>query len=138
MSRSSPYCQSNTAANAQSPVKISQCSRGARSGTPRVSPSDDMVVTLMFRPPGCGNDDAAFVAPVLPPFRTSCEPKPNASGDQRARGTQGSPSFRGATLGASPESIPTYLRSAQNHRHRVYGFRVVAKSAPRNDDYDCD
>src|SRR5882757_6376789 len=60
MRRTSPYCQSKTAANAQSPVKIIQWSRGARSGTPRVSRSDDMVVTLMFRPPRCGNDDAAF------------------------------------------------------------------------------
>src|SRR4051794_33529926 len=60
MRRISPYCQSKTPANAHSPVKIIQCSRGARSGTPEASRSDDMVVTLMFRPPGCGNDEAAY------------------------------------------------------------------------------
>src|SRR5882757_3262748 len=60
MRRISPYCQSKTPANAQSPVKIIQCSRGARSGTLEASRSDDMVVTLMFRPPTCANDGAVF------------------------------------------------------------------------------
>src|SRR5882757_5619043 len=60
MRRTSPYCQSKTPANAQSPVKIIQWSRGARSGRLTVSRSDDMVVTLMFRPPTGGNDEAAF------------------------------------------------------------------------------
>src|SRR4051812_5675423 len=109
MRRSSPYCQSNTPANAQSPVKIIQCSRGARSGTLEASRSDDMVVTLMFRPPGCGNDDAAFVHPVLQPFRTWCEPKPTVSGgwnlaDSSLRCAPYFPSFRDAP---SVGNLPT-------------------------------
>src|SRR3954452_25084101 len=112
MRRSSPYCQSNTPAKAQSPVKIIQRSRGARSGTLKASMSDDMVVTLMFFVLPNADDEAAFVHLVLPPFWTSCEPKPRTRRPVRSWNSQ-SPSFR---VRRSPDAAQ---RVALRHK-RVY------------------
>src|SRR3954470_10891906 len=38
-------------------------------------------------------------------------------------------------LGAGPESITTVPAFGAEHEYRGYGFRVRAKSAPRNDGY---
>src|SRR4051812_6672494 len=101
MRRSSPYCQSNTPAKAQSPVKIIQRSRGARSGTLKASMSDDMVVTLMF-----------FVLHMrkrrhsVPPFRTSCEPKRPRLAEQLPHGTH---FFRHSGFGVPRTQRSAYL-----------------------------